>query len=69
MIIYLAGLFFIFIYGEQLDAVEWKKFRPLIVIFYIIRAVFFSIGIIVFAKRPAIKNKITNKNIPYLDIQ
>lgn len=68
MIIYLAGSFFIYIYGEQLDVSEWKKFRFLTLVFYIIRAVFFSIGIIVSAKRPAPENQSTNKTIPYLDI-
>jgi len=69
MIIYLAGSFFIYIYGEQLEKEAWKKFRYLTLLFYIIRALFFSIGIIVFAKRPVIKNKQLNKTIPYLDIQ
>ena len=68
MIIYLAGSFFIYIYGEQLETASWKKFRYLTLVFYIIRALFFSIGIIVFAKRPAPKIKTANKTIPYLDI-
>ncbi len=69
MIIYLAGSFFIYIYGEQLEVAAWKKFRYLTLVFYIIRALFFSIAIIVFAKSPIPKNQKINKTIPYLDIQ
>lgn len=67
MITYLAGSFFIYIYGETLDAAAWRKFRILTVLFYIIRSVFFIIGIIVFIKTPKEKPKLTNKNIPFLD--
>lgn len=68
MIIYLAGSFFIYIYGEQLSKDAWDKFRILTVILYIMRSIFFIIGLIVFVKAPKEKPKLSNKNIPFLDI-
>ena len=67
MILYLAGSFFIYIYGEQLDPVAWKKFRYLTVVFYIIRSLFFIIGIVIFLNTPKEKPPLSNKKIPFLD--
>jgi hypothetical protein len=67
MIIYLAGSFFIYIYGEQLNKEEWKKLKHLPLLFYIIRALFYSIGLIVFSKAPVETKKLKEKTIPYLD--
>ena len=69
MIIYLAGSFFIYLYGEQLDPSAWKKFRYITLIFFIIRTIFFAIGILIFVKTPEEKPKLINKNIPFLDIK
>jgi hypothetical protein len=68
MIIYLAGSFFIYIYGEQLENSEWKKIKHLPLVFYIIRALFFSVAIFVSAKSSAQRNQPIKKTIPYLDI-
>ena len=68
MIVYLAGSFFIYIYGEQLEASEWKKIKHLPLLFYIIRALFFSIAIIAFINTPEEKPKLSSKKIPFLDI-
>jgi membrane-bound ClpP family serine protease len=68
MIIYLAGSFFIYIYGEQLDEAAWRKFRYLTYVFYILRALFFLIAILIFVKSPKEKPKLSNKHIPFLDI-
>jgi hypothetical protein len=65
MIIYLAGSFFIYIYGEQLEKTVYNKFIYLTYVFYIIRALFFSIAIIVFAKTPTPKKP---PEIPNLDM-
>lgn len=68
MILYLAGSFFIYIYGEQLDNAAWKKFRSLTLVFYILRSVFFSISIFIYKKFPINKIQTQPKEIPNLDM-
>jgi hypothetical protein len=68
MIIYLAGSFFIYIYGEQLEKSQWLKFWYFTVIFYILRSIFFSIAIIIAAKSPTREKQLNEKKLPNLDI-
>lgn len=67
MMTYLAGSFFIYIYAEQFNIEEWKKYRFLTLVFYILKNIFFTIGIIVHA-RHSNRNTSKEKSIPYLDI-
>lgn len=67
IVMYLAGSFFIYIYGEQLDTAEWRKYRYLTLVFYNLRGIFFAISILVFIKN---RNRYatTPKNVPFLDL-
>jgi hypothetical protein len=67
MIIYLSGSFFIYILGDQLTHYERMNFWYLTWIFYILKGIFFAIGIIVHANQSS-NQKNTNSTIPYLDI-
>lgn len=63
--IYLGGSFFIYIFADQIERSELKKFWFLTHVFYILKDIFFAIGIIVHSKKS--KARIQGKNIPFLD--
>ena len=52
IIIYLASTFFIYIYADQLSYKEISKFWFLTWIFYILKSVFFFIGMLVYYHQP-----------------
>lgn len=66
-IVYLSGSFFVYIFAEQLDPAEWKKFRFLTWVFYIIKAILFTVSIFVY-NRHSKQNTFKDKTIPYLDL-
>ncbi len=65
MVVYLAGTFFIYIYADTVTIRELAKFLFLTYVFYIIKDIFFVIGIIVHSKRPPEKKS----SLPYLDFK
>lgn len=66
MVLYLAGSFFIYIFAEQVTLETWHKYRWLTWVFYILKALFFTIGILLLIIKP-IKTK-GPKIIPNLDM-
>lgn len=67
MCLYLAGSFFFYILSEQLNKEDLKEYRFLSYLFYILKNIFFGIGLILFSRTNTEKSTI-NKTIPYLDI-
>jgi hypothetical protein len=68
MVIYLAGTFFIYIYADTVTIKELAKFLFLTYVFYIIKDIFFVVGIIVHSKKP-LNPKENNPTVPYLDFK
>jgi len=67
MVIYLAGTFFIYIYANTVTIRELVKFLFLTYVFYIIKDIFFVIGIIVHSKKQL--NTAKSNTIPFLDME
>ena len=69
MILYLAGSFFMYIYAEQIKNIaEITKFWFLTWVFYSLKALLFSIVILIYYKQPKeIKTK-AQTSMPYLDM-
>jgi hypothetical protein len=65
MVIYLSGTFFIYIYVDTVTMKELAKFLFLTYVFYIIKDIFFIIGIIVHSKKTPEKRS----SLPYLDFK
>jgi biotin transporter BioY len=65
MVVYLAGTFFLYIFAQTLSKKEIGPYWFLTYIFYIIKAVLFSVAIIIHSKIPTKKSNI--KKLPYLD--
>lgn len=67
IVLYLAGSFFIYIFDETLSSNQRNAFWFLTWIFYIIKALFFSIGIIILLRKYKAPSN-HSKTIPYLDM-
>jgi hypothetical protein len=65
MVVYLAGTFFIYIYANTVTTKELLKFLFLTYIFYIIKDIFFAVGIVVHSQKKPEKES----SLPYLDFK
>lgn len=67
MVSYLGGSFFIYIFADQLPLDEIKKYWFLTDVFYIIKNIFFTIGLLVYVRQPKeVEDK--KSTVPFLDI-
>jgi hypothetical protein len=62
---YLAGSFFIYIFAEQLSKPEFREYYHYVYLFYALKNILFSIGILLAARQP--RNKIHHP-VPHLDL-
>ena len=67
--LYLAGAFFIYIFANQIPKSELRRYWMFTYVFYIIKNILFSIGILIYAlQRPNQKRHVTQSVKYYSDI-
>ncbi|MBA2498774.1 MAG: hypothetical protein H0V30_03520 [Chitinophagaceae bacterium] len=68
MIIYLAGSFFIYIFSDQVDRNLFNKYLSLTYIFYALKNILFTLGILIYVRSEPIKQRNKKETLPFLDI-
>lgn len=68
MMIFLAGTFFIYIFAEKASRAVFREYLWLTWVLSIIQASFFSIGILIFARKSVPKSLKNNQAVAFLDM-
>ena len=67
ILIYLSGSFFIYVFADQLNSAELNEFWTFTYIVEIIKNIFFTIGLLIYARKPFAKPP--KMDLPYLDFK